>query len=80
MRPGSTLVANDRAMCCSYDAVKDLPGYQSVISVETLIKLDLPGTRRIQENLGKKIYIFMVCLRVLLILLIYNEVFIVLDY
>ncbi|PSN39506.1 hypothetical protein C0J52_21149 [Blattella germanica] len=31
VRPGSTLVANDRAMCCSYDAVKDLPGYQSVI-------------------------------------------------
>ncbi|KAJ4437258.1 hypothetical protein ANN_17393, partial [Periplaneta americana] len=51
VRPGSTLVANDRAICCSYDAVKDLPGYQSVISVETLMELDLPGTRRIQENL-----------------------------
>lgn len=53
VRPGSTLVANDRAMCCSFNMVKDLPGYPSVISVETLMELDLPGTRRIQENLGE---------------------------
>jgi hypothetical protein len=33
--------------------VKELPGYPSVISVETLMELDLPGTRRIQENLGE---------------------------
>jgi hypothetical protein len=51
VRPGSTLVANDRAMCCSFNMVKELPGYPSVISVETLMELDLPGTRRIQENL-----------------------------
>lgn len=53
VRPGSTLVANDRAMCCCFDMVKELPGYPSVISVETLMELDLPGTRRIQENLGE---------------------------
>ncbi|GLH03768.1 hypothetical protein R5R35_014145 [Gryllus longicercus] len=51
VRPGSTLVANDRAKYCPYEAIQTLEGYPNIISVETLIELDLPGTKRIQENL-----------------------------
>ncbi|XP_049858035.1 uncharacterized protein LOC126345148 [Schistocerca gregaria] len=51
IRPGSTLVANERAHACPYSAICQLKGYPSIISVETLMELDLPGTRRVQENL-----------------------------
>lgn len=52
VRPGSTLVANERVTCCPYNALCQLKSFPSIISVETLMGLDLPGTRRVQENLG----------------------------
>ncbi|XP_063220789.1 uncharacterized protein LOC134530114 [Bacillus rossius redtenbacheri] len=51
VRPGSTLVVSERSRACPHEMLQGIPDYPSTISVETLMGLDLPGTRRIQENL-----------------------------
>ncbi|EFN82351.1 hypothetical protein EAI_01492 [Harpegnathos saltator] len=48
--PGSYIVANNRAYCCSYESLQSLKQYK-VISVEQLQKFDSPGKRRLQDNL-----------------------------
>lgn len=50
--PGSFIVANGRARCCSYESLQELKQYK-VISVENLQKFDPPGTNNLFNNLGK---------------------------
>lgn len=49
--PGSFIVANSRARCCSYESIQELKQYK-VISVEDLRKFDPPGTNNLFNNLG----------------------------
>lgn len=49
--PGSYIVANDRACCCSYESLQNLKQYK-VVSVEQLKKFDTPGKSKLLNNLG----------------------------
>ena len=49
--PGSYIVANSRARCCSYEALQELKQYK-MISVEQLQKFDPPGRNKLLNNLG----------------------------
>lgn len=49
--PGSYIVANSRARCCSYESLQELKQYK-VISVEQLQKFDPPGKNKLLNNLG----------------------------
>lgn len=53
--PGSYIVANNRARCCSFDLLQELKQYK-VISVEQLQKFDPPGKNKLLNNLGMYIY------------------------
>ncbi|XP_046426025.1 uncharacterized protein LOC124182594 isoform X1 [Neodiprion fabricii] len=48
--PGSFIVANSRARCCSYESLQELKQFK-VISVENLQKFDAPGTNNLLHNL-----------------------------
>ncbi|XP_048514099.1 uncharacterized protein LOC105683282 isoform X2 [Athalia rosae] len=48
--PGSFIVANSRARCCSYESLQELEQYK-VISVENLQKFDCPGHNNLLNNL-----------------------------
>ncbi|KAL0104259.1 hypothetical protein PUN28_017171 [Cardiocondyla obscurior] len=48
--PGSYIVANERAYCCSYEVLQNLRQYQ-IISVEQLQKFDPPGKNKLLDNL-----------------------------
>lgn len=50
--PGSYIIANNKARCCSYESLLELKQYK-VISVEQLQKFDPPGKGKLLENLGK---------------------------
>lgn len=50
--PGSYIIANNKARCCSYESLLELKQYK-VISVEQLQKFDPPGKCKLLENLGK---------------------------
>lgn len=49
--PGSYIVANNRACCCSYESLQRLKQYK-VIDVEQLQKFDPPGRSKLLDNLG----------------------------
>lgn len=49
--PGSYIVANSRARCCSFESLQELKQYK-VISVEQLQKFDPPGKNKLLNNLG----------------------------
>nr|CAD7397962.1 unnamed protein product [Timema cristinae] len=51
VRPNSTLVVNNKIDVLSEETLKTLTEYTSIITVETLMEHDEPGTRRIQDNL-----------------------------
>ncbi|KAF7380095.1 hypothetical protein HZH66_014450 [Vespula vulgaris] len=48
--PGSYIIANNKARCCSYESLLELKQYK-VISVEQLQKFDPPGKCKLLENL-----------------------------
>lgn len=48
--PGSYIVANSRARCCSFELLRELKQY-TVISVEQLQKFDPPGKSKLLNNL-----------------------------
>ncbi|KAK2583530.1 hypothetical protein KPH14_009486 [Odynerus spinipes] len=48
--PGSYIIANNKARCCSYESLVDLKQYK-VISIEQLQKFDPPGKCKLLENL-----------------------------
>ncbi|XP_043792904.1 uncharacterized protein LOC122715060 [Apis laboriosa] len=48
--PGSYIVANNRARCCSFELLQELKQYK-VISVEQLQKFDPPGKNKLLNNL-----------------------------
>ncbi|OAD56951.1 hypothetical protein WN48_02476 [Eufriesea mexicana] len=48
--PGSYIVANNRARCCSFETLQELKQFK-VISVEQLQKFDPPGKNKLLNNL-----------------------------
>lgn len=73
--PGSYIVANNRARCCSFELLQELKQYK-VISVEQLQKFDPPGKNKLLNNLG--MYILLVIkyyIKILLLILFVKKQF-----
>lgn len=51
-KPGSYLIANQRARCCNYESLKELTEYK-VICIEDLQIYDTPGKNELLGNLGE---------------------------
>ena len=72
-RPGSILLANERARCCNYESLKELKDY-TVISIEDLKRHDPPEKNDLLSNLGKihLIHTFFQSLKCILILILFS--------